>query len=444
MGTDAAGSGADARRAALYASLVEDAFEFIVVITPDFTVEFASRPITHQLGIAPEDIVGRSVADFVHPDDLHRALIHMSSWGHGMPGGSTSFRLRPGPDAPWLGFDMTAAEVSDGVQTLLAVYCRPADYQHATDEVLARLLSGDDRAAALTPVLDVFSWKLNDSQVAIAWYEEGAGHRFVSTGIGADLAGVGEHAGAAWTQARQSFEPVLRPDHDGLEPRLAEQAVAAGRGGYWIVPVTDAGSGIPALITIWARSAIGQPDGHAYGVTIARRYVEVILRWSSYVAALNDAARRDPLTDLGNRNALFDALEEGRYGGALLFCDLDHFKPVNDAHGHAAGDEVLRRIGARLAGSIRSSDLVARTGGDEFVVVAPAATPDQSLALAERILAAVGDPITVAGVEVRVGVTIGVAHEEGRLTEGTLARADRALMAAKADGRHGIAWADPA
>jgi diguanylate cyclase (GGDEF)-like protein len=147
------------------------------------------------------------------------------------------------------------------------------------------------------------------------------------------------------------------------------------------------------------------------------------------------------LTGLANRKALFDLLEAGQTHGALLFCDLDRFKPVNDRYGHAAGDRVLRQIAQRMRAAVREGDLVARAGGDEFVVVARDATPEQVAALAQRIRSAVAEPTQVGDDEVIVGVTIGVAHADGALDESTLAGADEALMAAKANGRGTVRWA---
>lgn len=428
-------------QAALFASLIQDAFQFVVAIDPEFVVSFASEPVEHHLGRPAAAYLDRNVAEFVHPEDLERALLHLSGWSQfGAPGGTTSFRLQHA-DGRWLRFDVTAAHVTDGTVEYLAVYAQPVDYQHATDAVLAHLLQGADRATTLAPVLDVFSWQLNDSQVAITWFEPGVGHRFVSTGIPAALAGASDKPGEPWAVARATGEPVLDKDRSLLSADLVRLAVEEGRGGVWVVPVPDAGSDQPALVTVWTRDGGPRPDGHAYGMSIARTYIELILRWSNQVARLNEAAHRDPLTGLRNRTALFEELRAGTASGALLFCDLDQFKPVNDRYGHTVGDEVLCAIARRIEHSARSTDLVARTGGDEFVVLLRDASSEQAAALAQRIRAAVTDPVRVDDHLVEVGVTIGVVHTDGALTEESLEGADQALMAAKAIERGTVRWA---
>jgi diguanylate cyclase (GGDEF)-like protein/PAS domain S-box-containing protein len=436
----------ETRLATLYASLVEDAFDFMVAIDDQFVVRFASAGVEPRLGRPPAAMTGRPAAEFVHPDDVERALLLLEGAQKlGAPGGTNSFRFLLA-DGQYRPYDVTAARVTDGYQHYLAVYCRPVDYQQATEQVLAQLLNGGTRADALRPVLDVFSWEVNGSSVAIAWYEPGIGHQFVSTGLPRELTGALDDPGHSWAKARATNEPVLDLDQSQLEPRLARLAALLGRGGYWVVPVPDAGTGIPALVTVWSRREIRRPDGHAYGMSMAHAYIELILRWTHTLSALNAAVLQDSLTGLANRKALFDLLEAGETEGALLFCDLDRFKPVNDRYGHAAGDRVLRQIAQRIRAAVREDDLVARAGGDEFVVVARDATPEQVAALAQRIRSAVAEPTRVGDDgdnddEVIVGVTIGVAHAEGALDESTLAGADEALMAAKAHGRGTVRWA---
>lgn len=154
----------------------------------------------------------------------------------------------------------------------------------------------------------------------------------------------------------------------------------------------------------------------------------------SALVALARAAERDPLTGLGNRRPVDAALALRRPGSVMVF-DLDRFKAINDTLGHAAGDEVLREVAARLGSVLRRADALGRVGGEEFVAVLHGVRPAEAARIAERARRAVaGRPVLVAGRKVRVTVSAGVAPLRG---DGTLSlgNADAALYRAKAGGR---------
>jgi diguanylate cyclase (GGDEF)-like protein/PAS domain S-box-containing protein len=153
-------------------------------------------------------------------------------------------------------------------------------------------------------------------------------------------------------------------------------------------------------------------------------------------------AVHDPLTGLANRTLLRDRLEhalarsqrEEEHATGVLFVDLDNFKQVNDAYGHAAGDAVLVELGRRLRGAVRPADTVARLGGDEFVIVCEEVDADDVLALGHRLLTAVSEPLTMAGVQYELTASIGIAL--GRTDpDALLGDADAAVYQAKAAGR---------
>ena len=153
-------------------------------------------------------------------------------------------------------------------------------------------------------------------------------------------------------------------------------------------------------------------------------------------------ARRDPLTGLPNR-ASFDAHLDRIVGGsagstfAVLFVDLDHFKPVNDTHGHAVGDEVLRVMAGRLSAAVRQGDVVCRLGGDEFAVILADVTEARARSTAERIVQLAREPLAVAGAVIRVGATVGIAlaGPGGEHPERAVRNADLAMYQAKQAGR---------
>ncbi len=159
---------------------------------------------------------------------------------------------------------------------------------------------------------------------------------------------------------------------------------------------------------------------------------------------LRTAALHDALTGLPNRSLLVDRLTHAlnasaRGGGplAVLYCDLDGFKTVNDGHGHAAGDEVLAQAAARLTAAVRPGDTVARIGGDEFVLLCAGVDSDRAAAaIARRVVSAMQKPIHSADAVHTVGVSVGVALSGPDSTpEAMLTAADRAMYRVKHAGR---------
>ena len=153
-------------------------------------------------------------------------------------------------------------------------------------------------------------------------------------------------------------------------------------------------------------------------------------------------AVHDPLTGLANRTLLRDRLEhalarsqrEEERATGVLFVDLDNFKQVNDAYGHAAGDAVLVELGRRLRAAVRPADTVARLGGDEFVVVCEEVDAEDVLSLGRRLLTAISEPLAVAGIQYELTASIGIAL--GRTDpDALLGDADAAVYQAKAAGR---------
>lgn len=154
------------------------------------------------------------------------------------------------------------------------------------------------------------------------------------------------------------------------------------------------------------------------------------------------SALQDPLTGAGNRRrarqALHTALKTaGADGFAVIFIDLDGFKKINDVHGHAAGDAILKGVATRLKAELRSPDVVCRLGGDEFVcIVAPPTDAAGAAAVAERLARSLRKPYVFEDDQFAVGCSIGVSlyPQDGRDAEMLLERADRAMYGAKAAG----------
>jgi two-component system, cell cycle response regulator len=173
-------------------------------------------------------------------------------------------------------------------------------------------------------------------------------------------------------------------------------------------------------------------------------------------ATILQQALTDGLTGLPNHRAVMDQLQKeleraGRYGRpfSVLFFDADRFKRVNDTHGHAAGDAVLRQIGERAASALRGGDTIGRFGGEEFVVLLPEADTSEARLVAERIRATVAaEPVATSEVEggLAVTVSIGVATFllDGNSEREVLEQADEAMYLAKRMGRNQVRSAEEA
>ena len=166
-------------------------------------------------------------------------------------------------------------------------------------------------------------------------------------------------------------------------------------------------------------------------------------RWRGCATRSACGTRRCTIRSPGWRTArlLHDRLEHAlaraereRDATAVLFVDLDNFKQVNDAHGHAAGDAALVELGRRLQTAVRPGDTIARLGGDEFVALCEHVDEESALAVGRRLLEAIGRPFTIGGIEHKLSASIGVALGNSD-PDVLLANADAATYRAKAAGR---------
>jgi len=208
---------------------------------------------------------------------------------------------------------------------------------------------------------------------------------------------------------------------------------------------TKAGDIYPESLSI---TKLPRADGgvHGYVATFLditdRKRREARVRWR---------AEHDPLTGLLNREVfearLADMVRlsmECSSLSALLYLDLDGFKPVNDELGHAAGDRVLKTVAKRIEAHVRGGDVVARLGGDEFAVLVSGLTLAEDAArIAAKLVSALSQPVELDGVMAKVGVSIGIAlcPRDGDTPAIMLEAADCAMYQAKKQGRGGFAFA---
>jgi diguanylate cyclase (GGDEF)-like protein len=188
------------------------------------------------------------------------------------------------------------------------------------------------------------------------------------------------------------------------------------------------------------------------GIELLAR-VRAALKIRSTITSLEQQAYIDRLTGLANRHVFEDqfarewnACRRQNAPLSLIVVDLDHFKSINDKHGHPAGDDVLRHSARVLARSVRRSDLVARYGGEEFVVLAASCSLAAALAVAERFRAGLAEqPVSARGTKIPISASAGIASADWTrdTPSNLLCRADQALYEAKKSGRDAVWIHDP-
>jgi two-component system cell cycle response regulator len=267
----------------------------------------------------------------------------------------------------------------------------------------------------------------------------------------------------AWQVLRTDDPPRLAildwmmPGLDGAE--VCRRVRAAGREPYVYIVLLSARAHADDLvegIDSGADDYLTKPFNHAE-LRARLRAGQRILNLQEQLVAAREALRleatHDSLTGLLNRHAILGVLQKElqrseREGSdvSVLMADLDHFKRVNDQHGHLAGDEVLRNTADRMKSSMRRYDSLGRYGGEEFLAVLPGCSAEDGTAQAERLRLAIGlTPFSVGGKLLTVTCSVGMACRTSNVwqdTDSIVRAADVALYSAKALGRNQVACAE--
>jgi diguanylate cyclase (GGDEF)-like protein/PAS domain S-box-containing protein len=373
--------------------------------------------------------------DLIHPEDRPQLAFDRSTWPlarrTGRPASGSYRIIRPDGEERWIRLQVSPVQDGgeDGGDDVWA-----GTVEDTTNEVTSRqhsallttiVSAGTDLVAILSPAGRVrFLNPAGRALLGLARSE--SAHRLHADRI------FGE---AGWASLRDRAIP------------------AATDGGTWSGEsdvLAGDGTAVPVSVALVVhRDAMGRIDR-----------VSVVARDASAEKAVQQRlaaeAAQDPLTGLANRAGFHDAVAaaltataEGR-GVGVLFCDLDRFKPVNDSLGHDAGDQLLRIVAERLSGVLRSGDLAARIGGDEFLVLVADLDGDAELhALAERVREVLHQPVHLdlehGTAEVRLTFSIGGAvARAGDAPASLIARADEAMYRAKRLGKDRVELFDAA
>ena len=392
--------------------------DLVMLLDEQLTLTWVNGVSRRLLGWQPEAVIGRPVIEVVHPDDRAVVLSSRSTILDEEVGTAVEIRVAHADGGwRWIEFIGTNALAVNGVRSVVVVA------RDITERRMWEVAQGDDQlfrhvvqhAAAVTLLLD---------EAGIVRSANGAFTRLLGHDLG-----------------RVVGRPLSDFCANGTEGRLVDiistAAVAEGQAAVVEAAMLTSDRTAPPRPIRWeVVNLVRDPVVRGFIVT-GHDVTELVQTRTN----LEPLATHDALTDLANRSVLLETLDEivSRHGrAAVVFIDLDRFKPVNDLLGHEAGDELLRVVADRLRSVVRPGDLVARVGGDEFVIVSPGITERPAAqSLCERIDATLSMPYLLSEGPVRVTASVGLALADDDATvTGLLADADLAMYEAKA-GRRG-------
>jgi diguanylate cyclase (GGDEF)-like protein/PAS domain S-box-containing protein len=416
-----------------FRGLVQNAADAVLVLATDETVLYTS-PQSRVFGVPADDLVGRWALEFVHHDDIEatRATLRAVEKTPGATATQTFRVLSGGGEWRWAEARVSNMLDNEAVGGIVANVADVTDRIAAEQDAqrLLRIFEATDDLVCIT-----------DTTGAVTHLNRAA-REFLGVDSDAALPSLDLASFfASWELDKLEHE---------LLPALKDNGSWSGE-----LDILDPdGRHIPALVQLLAHSGT---SGHS-------EYYSAVMRDISERKAFEDRlehqATHDPLTGLPNRMLLLDrltmALARARRHHsvvAVLFLDLDHFKVINDSHGHTLGDQLLAAIANRLATALRPDDTVARFGGDEFVVLCEDLNREsQAIMVANRIQRVLGDVFAIGATEIFVGASIGISpfdatsddqrDIEDVTPEVLLREADAAMYRAKERGRGEIAVFD--
>ncbi len=405
----------------LYSVLAEHASDVVSLVRSDGIVEWISPSIRSVMGWAPAEIVGTAVTDLVHPDDMEQVQERHALLRQGLPQ-HFECRMRAA-SGHYRWFSFTSRPVFDASG---AVSGRVSGWHDINNEMEARLrLAESEQRNRLAMTNAPTGMALLDSSHHLVQVNRALTQMVRLT--------EDELLGRA---LRTLFDPA---DAHVVDDVLRDTALAG------------VGEGELRLFTgghaaVWVAFSLAAFDHDQGPARIVAQFVDITAARQAR-DQLRHQATHDTLTGLGNRRDLLSkaaalaghVTRDAMLG--VLFIDVDHLKQINDQHGHAAGDELLVQTAQRISEHVRASDVVARFGGDEFVVLLPnLRSAGDAARIADQVLMACSEPIEHHGHRLQPTVSIGVAiTDRSTRPADVLQRADDAMYIAKEAGRNRVA-----
>ena len=424
------------------------------IVDADGHLIYVNDGFVRLLGYSREEVIGQSPLIFFTPGTQAKANAQqvLEKLLGGQSNETSALISKRNGQRLWLHVSSTpvldARGKVENIVIVLTDITRTKLHEVLQDKIIGALLKEASLESVLTLLCQEIEHIAPEVAVSILSVDkEGILHSLAGPGLPPDysraLEGlpVGPASGSCGTAAYRG-EPVLVTDihHDPLWADYKDLAQQSGFQACWSVPVRNAAGRVAATFALYFRESRGPDPLHTHLVTAGIHLCLLALEREEARQSILRLAFYDALTGLPNRNfllaqaerTLLEAAEE-QTELAVLFVDLDRFKQINDALGHASGDELLQVMAQRLRSVLRESDIVGRLSGDEFVLVLPRMGATQVTFFLERLLMTLSVPTTVAGTSVVLSASIGISlfPRDGPDMESLLHCADIAMYQAK-------------
>ena len=406
------------------------------------------------LGYSREEMIGQSPLIFFTPGTRAKANAQqvLERLLGGQSNETSALISKRNGQRLWLHVSSTPVfDVRGTVENIVIVLTditRTKLHEVLQDRIIGALLKEASLESVLTLLCQEIEHIAPEVAVSILSVDkDGMLHPLASPGLPPDYSraieglSAGPANGSCGTAAYRG-EPVLVTDIQN-DPLWADYKVLAQQLAFqacWSVPIRNAAGRVAATFALYFREPRGPDPLHTHLVTAGIHLCLLALEREEARQSIQRLAFYDALTGLPNRNfllaqaerTLLEAAEE-QTELAVLFVDLDRFKQINDALGHASGDELLQVMAQRLRSVLRESDIVGRLSGDEFVLVLPRMDANQVTFFLERLMMTLSVPATVAGTSVVLSASIGISlfPRDGQDMESLLHCADIAMYQAK-------------
>ena len=418
-----------------YRLLAENTSDIIILSDRCTTRRYVSPSVRNVLGYEPEELVGTRPLDFVHPEDASDYQGVLADLTAGRIDHIVTTQRHRSKEGAWVWLEVSFKLTRDpsGEPTGYVAALRDVTERRLAEENLR--LSEERLALALDSGSDgLWDWDLATGAVELSSHWFGM---------------LGYAAGEIEAHIR-TWNSLVHPDDAERSRRLLAEHVKGLTQTYACEYRLRRKTGEYAWTL--ARGKVVARDALGFATRIVGTHIDITARKEAE-RQIEHMAAHDALTGLSNRLLFRDRLTQEianarRQGGSLavLACDLDRFKNVNDTYGHSRGDDLLRAVADRLRVVTKETDTVARLGGDEFAIILSRLDgPHSASRAAERVIEAVGRPFDLNGCLASIGVSVGIAlgPRDDADADSLFRNADTALYRAKASGRNAYSFYEP-